>query len=320
MKKTYKISTSLFILVLSLISLILYIQLESSFTYNSPEIAISRILLISTLNCFFYSVIFFGRLTHFKKIFEGLMIFIVFTWLLVYVFGFFSVSWEFWDFWEIITYISFSMIAPGLIGYVSYYTRRITGNLEEARIFSKYHIHEGFAGIIFIFTALLLLYFHSLVVFLNEPYYRRLSFIIVGMEIFSFIFLFLGSFFCFRDWRDIIQIKLVEVRIINDNKKGKTSVFKQITKENLDFFKIPKIMIYPFGLIIITLSINMIIYNTDFIPPYFYHLDETEIIMLGYISCFIAGAITGLDWLRLFKIFYPEIYKEIEQAINSIID
>ena len=33
---------------------------------------------------------------------------------------------------------------------------------------------------------------------------------------------------------------------------------------------------------------------------------------------FIAAGITGKDWLRIFRRFYPEAYKEIEHIINEM--
>ena len=89
----------------------------------------------------------------------------VLTWILIYVMALIPSSRLFWSFWEIITFISFSMIAPGLIVYIIYDIKKITAKFEAATILGKYHLHEGFVGVIFLILGFLLLGYY-----LNKKY------------------------------------------------------------------------------------------------------------------------------------------------------
>jgi hypothetical protein len=60
----------------------------------------------------------------------------------------------------------------------------------------------------------------------------------------------------------------------------------------------------------------MVIYGNDFIPKEI--LTHEFIVNCGYILSFIAGGIIGIDWLRIFKIFYPSHYQELELKMKEI--
>jgi hypothetical protein len=244
----------------------------------------------------------------------------VLTWIFGYVLALIPSSSLFWTFWEIITLISFSMIAPGLIVYIIYDIKKITSKFEAATILGKYHLHEGFVGIIFLILGLFLLRLRSSLLFLSHPFYRISSLILLSVQIFSFIFIYLGSFFFFRDWRDIVHLRFIEVKTKTETilNPTQTSVFNNITKENLNFFKIVKVVIYPIGIIITIFSVNMVIYGTDFLPYQIFNIANETVIQIGYLFCFIGGGLVGIDWYRIFKKFYPEIYKIIENQIIQL--
>ncbi|MFX1338844.1 MAG: hypothetical protein ACFFDK_09565 [Promethearchaeota archaeon] len=244
----------------------------------------------------------------------------VIMWIVVYVLGLIPASGFFWNFWEIITLISFSMIAPGLIIYIVYDIKKITSKFEASTILGKFHLHEGFVGIIFLIIGFFLLRLRSALLFLSDPFYRRLSLILLFVQILSFIFIYLGSFFFFRDWRDIIHLKFIEIKskIENNFQRSQSLVFNNITKEDLHFFKTSKLIIHPLGMILTIFSVNMVIYGTDFLPYQIFNIADESIIQLGYLFCFIAGALIGIDWLRVFKIFYPRAYEEIEKEISRL--
>jgi len=244
----------------------------------------------------------------------------VLTWVFIYVTALIPSSRLFWSFWEIITLISFSMIAPGLIVYIVYDIKKITAKFEAATILGKYHLHEGFVGIIFLIIGFFLLGLRSSLLFLSHSFYRRSSLILLFVQILSFIFLYLGSFFFFRDWRDIIHLKFIEIKSKSENnlQTAQTSVFNHITKEDLNFFKIPKLIIYPLGMLLAIFSVNMVIYGTDFLSYQIFNIADETVIQLGYIICVIAGGLIGIDWYRIFKIFYPEFYETIEKEITRI--
>lgn len=320
MKKAYRFIIIFLFFILSCSSLLFYFYCKRTFVYNSIEIAFSRFLMLMLFNFLFFSFIFLLNFEYYKRVFKYVLLFMVLTWVFIYVTALIPSSRLFWSFWEIITLISFSMIAPGLIVYIVYDIKKITAKFEAATILGKYHLHEGFVGIIFLIIGFFLLGLRSSLLFLSHPFYRRSSLILLFVQILSFIFLYLGSFFFFRDWRDIIHLKFIEIKSKSENnlQEAQTSVFNQITKEDLNFFNIPKLMIYPLGMLLTIFSVNMVIYGTDFLPYQIFNITDESVIQLGYFICVIAGGLIGIDWYRIFKIFYPEFYETIEKEITRI--
>jgi len=320
MKKTYRLTIIIFFLIISVSSLLYYLYCKNIFVYNSFEIIFSRFLMLIFFNLLFFSFIFFLNFEYYKRVFKYILLFMVLTWIIVWVMGLIPASRFFWNFWEIITFISFSMIAPGLIVYIVYDIKKITSKFDAATILGKYHLHEGFVGIIFLIIGFFLLGIRSSLLFLSHPFYRRSSLILLFVQILSFIFLYLGSFFFFRDWRDVIHLKFIEIKSkTKNNFQGSQSlVFNSITKEDLHFFKPSKLMIYPLGMVLTIFSVNMIIYGIDFLPYQIFNIADESVIQLGYIICFLAGGLIGIDWLRIFKLFYPKVYEEIKKEITLL--
>ncbi|MFX0069961.1 MAG: hypothetical protein ACFFAO_02625 [Candidatus Hermodarchaeota archaeon] len=216
--------------------------------------------------------------------------------------------------------LSFSMIAPSMIMYIIFYIRKSTAKYESSTIFGKYHLHEGFIGIILIILSISLIILRLNLLFLTHPFWRRLSFIFVLVQVFSIIFIYLGSFFFFRDWHDIIRLKLIEAKPdLNSNlKTDSVPIFNQITQDDLHFFRFSRFLIYPFGVIMTIISISIIIYGIDIFPRENFDVNNESVIYLGYFLCFISGGMIGVDWLRIFKLYYPELYEEIRKVINQI--
>ena len=319
MKKTFRIIIILIISVISYISLEFYLYCKKTYIYSSLEIVFSRFLVLIFFNFLFFSIIFLLNIEHYKKIFKYVLVFVASIWIF-YIFGYISnIPKYLWNLWEILTLLSFSMIAPGLNVYIIYYIKKFTAKFESTTILGKYHLHEGFIGIIFIIIGFVLLILRSFFLFLSSPYYRRLSYILLLTQIFSFIFLYIGSFFFFRDRHDIFRLKFIEV--ISEShygvKEKESSVFS-ITKEDLHFFIVPNLFLYPFGMLLTIFSLNMIIYGTDFLPNQIFNLNDEAVVHLGYFFCFIAGGIIGIDWFRIFRKFYPISYQEIENIIRTL--
>ena len=136
-----------------------------------------------------------------------------------------------------------------------------------------------------------------------------------------FFFLYFGSFFVFRDWKDVIRFKFIEKpKIINGDEtlSHNNSVFNKISKEDINFFKIPRILLYPFGIFLTGFSFTMVAYGTNFIPEDIFLLDYESVVLLGYFIGAIAGGLIGIDWLRIFRKFYPEIYQELHYAMKQL--
>ena len=174
-------------------------------------------------------------------------------------------------------------------------------------------------GILFFMIAVFLLWILSSLIFLDPPYYSRYHLYLLITQILLFAFLYLGSFLFFRDWDDIVRLNFIENKKgANKLKKNHSKVFNHITQADLHFFELPKLTIYPFGIILTILSLNTIFYGNYFFPSKIFKLNNEIVIYFGYFMSFIAAGITGKDWLRIFRRFYPEAYKEIEHIINEM--
>jgi len=319
MRKLWKYLLILTLCILSSITLSYYFVNKITFSLNRDELGWIRISAIILLNITFCSLIFLLEIDYFKKALAYLLMFVVILWVLVLYFNLASLSNRFWEYWEIVIFITSSMISPGIIVYIIHYIKKSTSRFEESKIFGIYHLHEGFIGIIFIILAIFFLWLRSTLLFLAGPYFMRYSIILLLTQILSFLFLYLGSFFFFRDWDDIIQLNFVEKKENSEKiKKNQSTVFNHITQADLHFFEYPKIIIYPFGILLTIFSLNTIIYGTSFLPLDRININNEFVIYLGYFISFIAGGIIGRDWYRIFKKFYPEAYQEIETIINKV--
>jgi len=319
MRKLWKYLLILTLCVLSSITLSYYFVNKITFSLNRDELGWIKISAIILLNITFCSLIFLLEIDYFKKALAYLLMFVVILWVLVLYFNLASLSNRFWEYWEIVIFITSSMISPGIIVYIIHYIKKSTSRFEESKIFGIYHLHEGFIGIIFIILAIFFLWLRSTLLFLAGPYFMRYSIILLLTQILSFLFLYLGSFFFFRDWDDIIQLNFVEKKENSEKiKKNQSTVFNHITQADLHFFEYPKIIIYPFGILLTIFSLNTIIYGTSFLPLDRININNEFVIYLGYFISFIAGGIIGRDWYRIFKKFYPEAYQEIETIINKV--
>ena len=207
--------------------------------------------------------------------------------------------------------MAWSILAPGLIFYIIHYIKKSTRKYQDAKI-GQYHVHEGFAGIILLimayFLSILIPFLIQFRLFINE-----LSFILAASRFFLFLFIYCGSFLIFRDKDDILRFKLLEKKEEKNNPNTPGSVFNTLTEENQHFYKIPKLLLFPFGLVLTSFTIDLIAYGNAILP-----ISPSAIIIIGYICCFISGGLIGIDWVRLLRIFYPELYREIKEALDNL--
>jgi hypothetical protein len=89
-------------------------------------------------------------------------------------------------------------------------------------------------------------------------------------------------------------------------------------QKDLHFFKTPKLLLYPMGILITILSIHMVIYGDFFLPERIFKLNNEYLINLGYLFCYIAAALIGIDWLRIYKKLYPNDYQRIIDKIKLL--
>ncbi|MFX1393451.1 MAG: hypothetical protein ACFFAH_07740 [Promethearchaeota archaeon] len=282
--------------------------------------------MLISFNFFFYSLIFLIKIDYYKQIFRIILIVIASIWLFEIItwayFDLIPISTQYGALDELMIFLSFSVIGQGLVIYIIYYIKKHTAKFNKSKVFGIYHIHEGFIGIIFIIIAIFLLIIRSSLLFLTDILWKRMSIIFWLIQIFLFIFLYIGGFFIFRDWHDVRRFRFITIKKKvfrnNNSKNHHTSVFNYITQDDLHFFKFPRLIYYPFGIIFTIFALNAIIYGIGFLPNEIFNLENETVILLGYCAGFIAGGMIGRDWLRLFRILYPQLYEEINIAISTL--
>ncbi|MFX1572322.1 MAG: hypothetical protein ACFFB0_06200 [Promethearchaeota archaeon] len=257
------------------------------------------------------------------KLYNQIFIFIVtigtLLWIIIYLFDLLKIELNFWDWYTLrdsATIISISVLAPGVALNQIKYIKNHSNQNEKGKIFKNYHIHEGFVGIIFVILAIILLI--TFYIFIQYKIMNNeLKVILAITMILLYLFLFSGSFLIFRDRRDLVNLKMIERR--NSTIENNTlSIFNPITQDSIEFFKTPRFLLYPYGLLLNSLSLNMLIHGTDFLLEEIFSLKYEVIVFLGFIFCFIGGVLMGIDWYRLFGKIYPVEFKEIEKILNEL--
>ncbi|MFW9829090.1 MAG: hypothetical protein ACFFEY_16050 [Candidatus Thorarchaeota archaeon] len=212
--------------------------------------------------------------------------------------------------------LSFSILSPGLILIVINYIKNNSNKANSRKIFHTYHVHEGFVGVIFILLTLFLIMIRLYLV--QYQIFRRELRIFLAIDmVLLYLFLFFGSFLIFRDWRDLIRFRLINKRE-SPHSDYSISIFYPITPDSLKFFKSPKILLYPFGILFSSIAVNIFIHGTDFMPEEIFNLNHEALVLIGIILSFFAGGIVGLDWYRLFAKMYPELHKDFEQILEKL--
>jgi hypothetical protein len=177
-------------------------------------------------------------------------------------------------------------------------------------------VHEGFVGIIFIIMAVML-WLIRLVMIQHEVLKKSLRIFLALDMILLFLFLFSGSFLVLRDRRDILRLKFIERRQ-NQSESKISPVFNEISQDSIRFFKSPRGLYYPFGILLNSFALNMFIHSNDFLPKEIFDLNHETIVLIGFVLCFVAGGLIGIDWYRLFSKLYPELYEELEQILVEL--
>jgi len=322
MKKYWKKIIILTLFFLSYYFIFNYFKAKQIYGWGY-EVNYNRMLTLIFINFIFISLMFIMDFKIYKQIFKIIIIFTIILWIFVYSLQYSELqihSIFFWLFWDLMVLITWSIIGPGLILYTLHYIEEKSEKFANAKLFGKYHVHEGFVGILFILCAIVLFLLRS---FLNlQPiFHKELVFILASVQIFLFFFLYFGTFLISRDWKDVCHFKLIEVKSVSERgniNHNSTSVFTKITDEDLHFFEFSPLKVYPLGILLTGFSISAIVFGANFLPIEIFKLEYQIVIYVGYILSIIAGGMIGNDWMRLIQRFYPEIYVEIEQTLNKL--
>ena len=312
---------SIIIIFLSLAawsSLANYLQLKQLYKWYNYDLTIARGISIILLNILFYSIVLVINIRISRLFFFLVAFFGIVAWNISHLnqnFNLGLLSNTVDDFLEIILFVSTAVVAPGLVVFVAYYIKKYTSKFESNFI-GKYHIHEGLFGIIFIGLAIILFIIRTTLI-QYEVFLKDLKIFLAIVMIFLYIFLYFGGFFILRDFKDVIHLNFVKkMEKSSSTEVTHSRIFSSITQDNLSFFKVSKIPIFPIGIIITSISFSMIIHGTKFIPREL--LNSELILYYGYLLSLLAGSIIGFDWIRIFKWFYPKYYEDIKQRILEV--
>ena len=322
MKKLHKIISLGTLLISCVISVFNYFALNNSKSSSSVDLVVNKLILIILINLLFLGILFLTNITVYRRIFLITLTLFAIIWLIEFLtwayLDVIPLSYIYSNLWEVYMFLSFLILGQGLIFYIVYHIKKNTAKYVLSK--HRLHLHEGFVGLIFLIVSVALLWLRSSLLFLTDILWKRLSIILFLVQILLFIFLYIGSFFFFRDIHDVLKLKFIEkIKIVeNSSQSNEITVFKRITKDDLHFFKFPKLVLFPFGIVLTVLGLNLIVYDYDFLQINIFDLENEFFVLLGYFLSFVAGGLIGRDWLRLFKKIYPEIYGEIERAIINL--
>ncbi len=322
MKRSYLILTK--IVIIFTLSLLVYFSLtdyllnKQLFEWYSYELTVMRATTLILLNIFFFILVLIIKISHFKKLYLILIIFGITAWNVSHfdsILDLNLLSNTSDDFLEIVLFISTSIVSPGLLILIVYYIKKFTSKFE-GNFIGKYHMHEGLFGLILVGLGILFFAFRTYAIQF-DIFLKEFKVYLAIIMILLYFFLFFGGFFILRDFNDIIRLRFIK-KIPTSQKKSnlKVSIFNSMTHDNISFFRLSKLYIFPLGAFLTGISFSMVIYSTKFIPKDV--LSSKETINLGYLLGLLAGALIGYDWVRVFKRFYPNQYEEIELKIIEI--
>ncbi len=304
----------------SIIVLSYFYYYNQQFDETSIESQVSWTFTISYFILYFYFLFFLINLNIYNKIFFIIILTGTPIWILIYFFEFFNFKINFLNMGivqDATAIICFSIVSPGLILNFFKYIKNNSNQDKKRKLIRKYHIHEGFFGILFILIGIFFWIIRSIMIQYKILKTQLRIYLALDM-ILLFLFLFSGSFLIFRDWRDFFKLKFFEKRRSN-NSINVSSIFNPIDADSLNFFKFPKLLLYPFGILFSSFSVNLFIHGTDFLPEILFKINHEIIVLMGIILCLIAGAMIGIDWYRLFARLYPHLYQELEQILKNLV-
>ena len=221
---------------------------------------------------------------------------------------------------NLIAILCFSILSPGFTLIVIQFIKRNTSKFDENKIFGRYHLHEGFFGILFLVAAFFL-WIVRISLVQHEIFRTKLRIFLALDMILLFVVLYSGSFLLFRDWRDVIKLNFLEKKDenkkVNDLEKNNTG-FSLTSSDSAFFFKKLKVKIYPVGMLLASFSANALIHGLDLLPMEIFNLELENIVLIGIACCFLGAGIIGIDWYHLFAKIYPDKHEEIEKLLTNL--
>ncbi|MFX1377311.1 MAG: hypothetical protein ACFFA0_16045 [Promethearchaeota archaeon] len=313
------------VVILSVLLVLGYLILYFFFYYNqqyewySIGLKVNWMITILFFIFFFYFLFFLIDFKSYSIIFSIIIPLGTTLWIGIYFLEFFKINLGLWN-WTTIrnsaAILCISILSPGLTLLIIKYIKNNSNPNIKRTIIKNFHVHEGFVGIIFVIIALLLWSIRSLMI-QHEALKKRLRIFLALDMIILFLFLFSGAFLILRDRKDVFGLKFIERRKLQQDTKF-SSIFNQISQDSLQFFKSPRGLYYPFGILLNSIALNMFIHGTDFLPKEIFNLSHEKIVLIGIVLSFVAGGMIGLDWYRLFAKFYPNLFLDLELILDDL--
>ena len=307
------------LLICGVIVLFYFFFYNQNYDWQSIVLRVNWMITIFFFTILFYALFFLINFRLLNLIFAITIIFGALIWVIIYLLDLLKIELGFWDWYtlrDFTTILSICILSPGFMLNQIKYIKNHSNQNKKGKVFRNFHVHEGFVGIIFVVLAIILMIsFYILIQY--KIMNNELKIILAITIILLYLFLFSGSFLIFRDRRDLINLKFIEKRnsIINDDI---STIFNPITQDSIQFFKSPRLILYPLGLLLNSFSLNMLIHGTDFLLEEIFKLKYEVVVFLGFIFCFIGSALMGIDWYRLFGKIYPTEYQEIEKILYKL--
>ncbi len=308
-----------FLLILSYIVLYYFFYYNQRFERDTSKLRVNSMITILFFIALFYILFFLIDISVYNIIFGIVISLGTLLWIGIYFLEFYKIELGLWN-WKPIrnsaAILCISIFSPGFTLYIIKFIKNNSNPNRKWKIIRNYHVHEGFAGILFVIIAFFLWLIRFLMI-QHEALKKRLRIFLAIDMMLLFLFLFSGSFLILRDRRDIVRLKFIEKRKDQSGNKI-SSVFNKISQDSVHFFKSPRGLYYPFGILLNCFAVNMFIHGTDFLPKEIFYLNHETIVLLGFILCFFAGGLVGFDWYRLFSKLYPELYQELELILDDL--
>lgn len=204
--------------------------------------------------------------------------------------------------------ISFSMccVAPFISVLSCNYIQKYEHKYNKNVISGKYHMHEGFMGLVLIGVGVGLFILRTLLL----PFELIIPGLhIIGTLIFSFItlFPFFGGFLIGRDWYDFKSFQFFTP--VSENKEKRDS-----EPYDEEFYSEKPINTRLLGVILSSFGILFVVFSTDFLPYSIFLIKPETLRVIGWLIFTIGAIIIGYDWIRLLKKYFPEEYKKLNQV------
>lgn len=215
--------------------------------------------------------------------------------------------------WGFIKVFTMCCIAPFFSVQSLFLITKYEQKFESNVIKGKYHMHEGFAGIILILIAIGL----CLIRLTWVPIENKIpGLFIIGTFIVIIITLLIdfGGFLIGRDWKDVISLKFLA---LNSTKNANGNENESKSDDKNKFYTEKPLNTYLIGIILTSTGFYFIIFTNDIFPYIIFYIHFEVIRIIGWFILSIGAILIGYDWVRLLQKFFPDDYGKLNQKLEN---